>query len=381
MSTQRHKGILSSRFLTLCAANWFLHIYIYAMIPLAAVHTLHLGGTLLHTAWGVLAFSAGMFLPGPFGAHLMERRVRKSVFLKALLVLGPAVSVGYAFTTIKEVFLALQLVQGMAFGVAQTALGATLVNDVLHSSQRNRGDLLYGWAGRIGVPLGLFAGYVATFLVPFPDVFWWLLIPCALSFVLVAQTEIPVKAPVKVPLLTLDRFFLPKSLPLGLSLLAAPWAIGRMAGSQPDVTAFLALAAGVAAACLVQYFVRHRVGQRTIVAQAYALIVAAMLLLSLVPSPLASLIAYALAGMGAGGVSSRHLMDWVCTSRHCQRGTAQNTYLLLWRLSFALGLLVSAAGCFDGFLPDALLCLGSFAVYAVWVTPLCRRLQAEQQNG
>ncbi len=381
MSTQRHKGILSSRFLTLCAANWFLHIYIYAMIPLAAVHTLHLGGTLLHTAWGVLAFSAGMFLPGPFGAHLMERRVRKSVFLKALLVLGPAVSVGYAFTTIKEVFLALQLVQGMAFGVAQTALGATLVNDVLHSSQRNRGDLLYGWAGRIGVPLGLFAGYVATFLVPFPDVFWWLLIPCALSFVLVAQTEIPVKAPVKVPLLTLDRFFLPKSLPLGLSLLAAPWAIGRMAGSQPDVTAFLALAAGVAAACLVQYFVRHRVGQRTIVAQAYALIAAAMLLLSLGPNPLASLIAYVLAGMGAGGVSSRHLMDWISTSRHCQRGTAQNTYLLLWRLSFALGFLVSAAGCFGSFLPDALLCLGSFAVYAVWVTPLCRRLQAEQQNG
>lgn len=381
MSTQRHKGIFSSRFLTLCAANLFLHIYIYAMVPLAVEHTLHLGGSLLDAAWGVLAFSVGMFLPGPFGAHLMERRVRKTVFLKALLVLGPVVSVGYVLATVKEVFLALQLVQGMAFGVAQTALGATLVNDVLHSNQRNKGDLLYGWAGRIGVPLGLFAGYVATFVFAFFDVFWWLLIPCALSFVLVAQTEIPVKAPVKVPLFTLDRFFLPKSLPLALSLLAAPWAIGRIAGSQPDVSAFLALAAGVAVACLVQYFVRHRVGQRTIVAQAYALVIVGLVVLNFKPSGLGSLIAYALVGMGAGGVSSRHLMDWICTSRHCQRGTAQNTYLLLWRLSFALGFLVSAAGCFGNFLPDALLCIGSFLVYAVWVSPLCRRLQAEQQNG
>ncbi len=366
--------------MALCTANLFLHIYIYAMIPLAAVHTLHLGGSLLHTAWGVLAFSVGMFLPGPFGAHLMERRVRKSVYLKALLILGPLVSVGYAVTTVKEVFLVLQLVQGMAFGVAQTALGATLVNDVLHSNQRNRGDLLYGWAGRIGVPLGLFTGYVATFLFPFPDVFWWLLLPCALSFVLVAQTEIPVKAPVKVPLLTLDRFLLPRSFPLALSLLAAPWTIGRIAGSQPDVAAFLALAVGVVLACLTQYFVRKRVGQRTLVTAAYALVAAGMLTLSFCPNALAEIIAYALVGIGVGGVSSRHLMDWICTSRHCQRGTAQNTYMLMWRLSFALGFVASASGRLWGYWVDAALCALSLLVYVCWASPLCRRLQAAEQK-
>lgn len=103
--------------------------------------------------------------------------------------------------------LAIQLLQGVAYGVSQTALGTTLVNDTLLSRQRNKGDIIYGWAGRIGIPLGLFLGYGLSLGLPVPQAYFWALIPCALSFVLVAQTVVPIKAPVKVPLLTFDRFF------------------------------------------------------------------------------------------------------------------------------------------------------------------------------
>ena len=86
MSVQVHNGLKSSRFINMCVANWFLHIYVYAMIPLLSLQTLGLGSEARWVGWGVLAFAIGMVLPGPFGAYLMERRSRKDVFLKALLL-------------------------------------------------------------------------------------------------------------------------------------------------------------------------------------------------------------------------------------------------------------------------------------------------------
>ena len=233
MSVQVHNGLKSSRFINMCVANWFLHIYVYAMIPLLSLQTLGLGSEARWVGWGVLAFAIGMVLPGPFGAYLMERRSRKDVFLKALLLLGPIATLGYVNAYDVCHLLALQLIQGVAFGISQTALGTTLVNDILLSKQRNKGDIIYGWAGRIGIPLGLFLGYVLSHTFPMTYAYWWALIPCAMSFILVAQTPVPIKAPVKVAFVTFDRFFLPSSLPMGLSMFAAPWTLGRIAGALP----------------------------------------------------------------------------------------------------------------------------------------------------
>ena len=233
MSVQVHNGLKSSRFINMCVANWFLHIYVYAMIPLLSLQTLGLGSEARWVGWGVLAFAIGMVLPGPFGAYLMERRSRKDVFLKALLLLGPIATLGYVNAYDVCHLLALQLIQGVAFGISQTALGTTLVNDILLSKQRNKGDLIYGWAGRIGIPLGLFLGYTLSHTFPMTYAYWWALIPCAMSFILVAQTPVPIKAPVKVAFVTFDRFFLPSSLPMGLSMFAAPWTLGRIAGALP----------------------------------------------------------------------------------------------------------------------------------------------------
>ena len=92
MSTQVHNRLSSSRFINMCVANWFLHIFIFATVPLLAVLVENLGGTPAWTGYAVLAFAVGMVIPGPFGAHLMERRSRKEVFLKAALVAGPVVT-------------------------------------------------------------------------------------------------------------------------------------------------------------------------------------------------------------------------------------------------------------------------------------------------
>lgn len=371
MSVQVHNGLNSSRFINMCVANWFLHIYIYATIPLLSLQTIRLGCETRWLGWCVLAFAIGMVLPGPFGAHLMERRSRKEVFLKALILLGPIATMGYAYAYEPRHLLMLQLLQGIAFGISQTALGTTLVNDILLSKQRNKGDIIYAWAGRTGIPLGLFLGYMLSLSFPITYAYWWALIPCALSFVLVAQTPVPIKAPVKVPFVTLDRFFLPSSLPMGLSMFAAPWVMGRIAGALPNAqswlfgSAYLCMSLGVLCAFLMQLFIRRRLGQRTLVSMGYILIVIGLLLIRL-PNVIAGNVGDVLLGCGIGAVSSRHLMDWVTKSAHCQRGTAQNTYMILWRWSFTLGFICSCCYGLSSVAIDVCLCATSLIFYLFW---------------
>lgn len=371
MSVQVHNGLKSSRFINMCVANWFLHIYIYAIIPLLSLQVLHMGCETRWLGWCVLAFAIGMVLPGPFGAHLMERRSRKEVFLKALILLGPITTLGYAYAYDVRHLMVLQLLQGIAFGISQTALGTTLVNDILLSKQRNKGDIIYAWAGRTGIPLGLFLGYMLSLSFPMTYAYWWALIPCALSFVLVAQTQVPIKAPVKVPFVTFDRFFLPSSLPMGLSMFAAPWVMGRIAGALPSAqswlfgSAYLCLSLGVLCAFLVQLFIRRRLGQRTLVSMGYILIVVGLLLINL-PNVIAGNVGDVLLGCGIGAVSSRHLMDWVTKSAHCQRGTAQNTYMILWRWAFTLGFICSCCYGLSNIAIDVCLCATSLIFYLFW---------------
>lgn len=371
MAIQVHNGLTGSRFVNMCVANWFLHIYVFAIIPLIATHVARLQESVQWVGWSVMLFAVGMVLPGPFGAHLMERRSRKEIFLKALLVLGPLATLGYVVAADLRLILAMQLLQGMAFGVSQTALGTTLVNDILLSKQRNKGDIIYGWAGRIGIPLGLFLGYVLSITISLQQAYWWVLVPCALSFVLVAQTTVPIKAPVKVSVITFDRFFLPSSIPLGLSMFAAPWTLGRIAGVLPHSSswllssAYVCLSLGVLFAFLMQIFIQRRVEQRKLMTVGYLTIIAGLVLISY-PNVVLGNVGDVLLGCGVGAVSSRHLMDWVTKSAHCQRGTAQNTYMICWRWAFSLGLLCT---CFIGLQDvwiDIALCAVSLILYVLW---------------
>ena len=192
-----------------------------------------------------------------------------------------------------------------------------------------------------------------------------------MSFILVAQTPVPIKAPVKVDFVTFDRFFLPSSLPMGLSMFAAPWTLGRIAGALPMKqdwlfsSSYLFLSLGVLCAFLTQLFIRRRLGQRTLVSMGYLLVVLGLILVSQLHVVL-GYVGDVLLGCGVGAVSSRHLMDWVTKSAHCQRGTAQNTYIILWRWSFSLGLMASCIYGLNNLTIDACLCIASLIFYLFW---------------
>lgn len=368
MSASPSNDLTGSRFINLCVANWFLQIYIASLIPLLYTQLQGWGASPELLGWAVIAFGVGMILPGPFGACLMERQSRKAVCVKSIIVFGPLATIGFLLAVNPVWLIVLQGIQGVAFGIAQTALGSTLVNDVLHSSHRNRGDLVFAWAGRLGLPLGMFIGCVLSFIFPLRQAYLWALVACMMALLYIIPTNIPIKAPVKVPVVTLDRFFLPKSFPLCLSLFAAAWVMGRVIGGFPEGYAYLFIALGVLVAFLTQLFLRHRIEQRILVCLSYLLIIGSLVILQS-SNIYVLFVGYSLIGVGVGAVSSRHLMDWIDTAEHCQRGTAQNTYMITWRLAFSAGFLAGCYNLFPNFVCEGIFCALSLILYACWVSP------------
>lgn len=365
MDSSVRNGLQGARFRCLCAANFFLHLYVYLLIPLLSARLGQFGAGVAPVAWAVAAFALGMALPGPFAARLMERRSRKSVCLGAVAVLGFCATPAYVRAAAPVHFVLLYGLQGVAFGLAQTALGTTLVNDVLPSRERDRGDVCYAWAGRVGIPLGVMLGLLLVRFVPMPQAWWWTLLPCTFAFLLVGQTPVPLKAPVSVPWVTWDRFLLPHTLPLSFTLFAAPFVLGGLVAAQ-GIKGMTCLAAGCAAACLFRMEDRLRAGRRAALAVGYTLLLLGLAGMAFSDGMGWGWLPLFFAGWGVASVSAAHLKHWLVLSDHCQRGTAQNTYMLSWRAGFACGFCVAA------FRPDAAvscaqpLCLLCLAAYFLW---------------
>lgn len=364
MSVSQRCRLQGSRFLCLCFSNWFLNIYVWAIVPLMAYQSGTVPTYGAGVAWAVLAFAVGMLLPGPCCARLLEWRSRKTVYLKSLVAMAILSLVAWmGGPGLQTITYGLS---GLCFGIAQTALGSTLVNDVLLSPYRNRGDIVYAWAGRLGMPVGLLLGVLMPTFMPLGQAWLCAVAACGLAFILVAQTPVPVKAPVRVPLFTCDRFILPRTLPLSLSLLPAPLALGMVIATAGTVMqTLLCIGIGFTVVFVVQLCVRRHVSQLLAVGTGYALMLAGLAIHYLACGPMVPQASLILLSMGAAVVMSRHLIDWVTWADHCQRGTAQNTCLLVSRLSFGAGFLV---GVLCGRLSEWLLisaCVVAMLIYTI----------------
>lgn len=368
MSSSKSNTFFHENFINLCTANWCLHVYVFSLIPLFFKHAAAIESAPSIVGWAMLLFSLGMLIPGPCGAHLMEKYSRKQVFLNAMVSISIIPTLIFIYLPNAAGLLLGQAIQGMAFGIAQTALGTTMVNDILQSKTRDRGDVIYAWVGRLGIPIGIFFGYVLTHILPITESFWWSLIPCALAYLLVARTQVPIKAPVNTPLITCDRFILPHSLPLTLSMLAGPWMLGRIVGNFKSEAFFFPLIFGTVFALLIQYAMQKKNYRNFMVSFSYTLLIGAIALGAYSKGEYSRHIEF-LIGAGVALVSAQHLKDWLSTASHCQRGTAQNTYMISWRIAFSLGFAVSVCFTSVNIGYDLLLCGISLSTYIFWVVP------------
>lgn len=342
MGGSRPAGIWSASLVRMCAANFMLSASCYMLVPLLCGRETYTGGHAMPCGMALAAFFAGMLLPGPFYARLVETCSRKRLFLRAALLLAMTVVLSL-YAVPERLRLAVFPVQGILFGTAQMALGGTLVNDLLASDRRTAAGILYAACGRLAWP----AGWMAGLLLPtrFPSHYGLAAAVggCLLAWILIAPLKVPLKAPLNVPLLSLDRFWQTEAWPLFLAALPVSVSAGMWMAGLSALPSCALLLGGLVLGEVLRQALFRRTDDRLEMTAGLLLIAAGWALPTDGTVP-PSLVGQLVFGAGTGISTARLLKCFMSLSGHCRRGTAQNTCLLSWFLGLPAGLLIASAG-------------------------------------
>jgi hypothetical protein len=154
--------------------------------------------------------------------------------------------------------------------------------------------------------------------------------------VLILMVHFPFRVPSDhVSVMSLDRFFLEKGWPLFISLQMIMAGVGMLLSLPLAVFDYALMMVGFLLALLAQRFVFPDADLKSEVVSGLLLVLMAELIMLYAPqSPLHT----PLLGLGLGLIGARFLLFFIKLSRHCQRGTAQSSFLLAWESGIALGI-------------------------------------------
>lgn len=338
-------------FMRICVANLLLFISLYMLYPVLPVAMAdRLGIPVSQTGHLYLLFTVGMFLIGPFHNYLVDVYKRKNVCMLAFVAMMAAVA-GYAFVRNLNELLMLCLVQGAAFGLATTA-GITLAIDITNTSFRSSGNLVFSWAARLGMILGIALGVFLFAIYGFESLLYISVAIGALGVLVIAGVYVPFRAPIATKVCSFDRFILPRGLLPAANLVLIAFVPGMLLpvllNSPVNVligavaVPFFAVA-GVGfllTALFIRLFFRGDNKMWVQIVVGLVFLVAALVTLSqtMLPQVTEGLLAAVLLGLGLGLITPEFLTMFVKLSKHCQRGTANTTHLLAWELGIALGI-------------------------------------------
>ena len=194
----------------ICVANLLLFISLYVLFPVLPIEmSERLGLPVTETGVIFLFFTLGMFLIGPFHAYLVDEYKRKHVLLYSALIMLAAV-LGYAFVDGYTKFLLLAAVQGACFGLATTA-GITVAIDITTSARRSAGNMVYAWAARLGMLVGVVLGIGMYKMYGFRMVTYLSVAAGLASIFFASRVYVAFRAPIGVSLCNMDRFLLPRA--------------------------------------------------------------------------------------------------------------------------------------------------------------------------
>lgn len=194
----------------ICTANLLLFASVYMLFPLLPFWMgQQLNIPVTQTGGMFLTFAAALFVVGPFHAFLGDTYKRKKVLLYSLFVMLAA-TLGYAFVDSYPKLLLLAFVQGGCFGLATTA-GITVAIDITPSMHRSRGNILYAWAARLGMLVGVASGVWLYQMYGFQMATYFSVATGLLSMFFVSRSYVAFRAPIGMSLLNIDRFLLQRA--------------------------------------------------------------------------------------------------------------------------------------------------------------------------
>ena len=162
------------------------------------------------------------------------------------------------------------------------------------------------------------------------------------AFLLLSGLRVPFRAPLEPSLFTFDRFWLPRGFRLFVPLFGVCLVAGLLMGRHCGAGFCVFLGVGFWLALWLHRCVFRERLQRELACGFCSLVVAALLL----SCPLADerwlWVVAVFLGCGLGWTTSRYLLSYIRICEHCERGTAQSSYMLGWDMGLLAGFSCSA---------------------------------------
>ncbi len=298
-----------------------------------------------------LFFLAGIWIPGVFTAYLTDRFKRKNVYLFALL--------GCVVTTLPVLYVSghpeglcfLRFMQGACYGYALN-LGNILTTDITSSPKRSRANSIFARLGRSGIWTGIAGAGVSYYMMGAEGIYFFALGCGILSVLCALMLSITFRAPLELPVVSTDRFFLSRTWPEALNLFFVSVIPGLFLSSVLWITfrfyadpllqwvPWAAFIAGTLISFAIRHFLLNKQGHRLQTGISLVFLIIGCIVFSDFNSPYLFPVSLFLLGIGIETAASNFLYTFIRMSHHCERSTANTSYLFSWETGIVLGVCI-----------------------------------------
>lgn len=339
---QNNSSLWKSSFVTLLVVNLLTGIAMYGLLLTEPWVIGRYFQENLSVAGAVVSvFGAGIFLFGPFANYWLDRYKRKSVVLWAQFFML-LFTVATLYRLPEWIYIAARFIQGSAYGLFQIALGSTLLIDLTYTKKRTEAAYWYYWFTRLALALGPMAALLLNFFFDWENVIWLPASLLLLSWLLILQLHVPFRTPLEPKCFSLDRFWLSRGKILFFTLVPVSFLLGLLLPRNYTVYFYGWLFLGFLLSQAVHYFFFRKRDSRMLMLLGFLSLVLVYVFNVLVPEPDVVPFTGLFAGVGGGLLTSRYLIYFMRVAEHCERGTAQSSFMLGWESGLCLGVLCSS---------------------------------------
>jgi len=348
--TNKPTGLWSLNFIYSCAANFMMNFAFYLIMPVLPFFIVENFSAEKAVVGLVLSsYVIATLITRPVSGFLLDSYSRKKIYILSFIFFA-SLFFGYLVSLSILILVIVRILHGLTWGIIATA-GSTIAIDIIPSERRWEGIGYYGLTANLAMALGPLAGTYLHNHYTFTHIFYVSIISSFLGFAIALLIKAPVKIKKVHQALSLDRFILKRSIPVGINfaLLALPYgtmlAFAVMYGKEINVEdtgmffTFLALGVGGSRIFSGKLIDRGKIHFTTMM----GIIILSMsyFLFSFSSSEFLYFTSAFLIGVGYGTIFPAFLYLFINMAHHNQRGTANSTYLTSFDLGIGLGMIMA----------------------------------------
>ena len=353
-NTPVHMRLWNHDLWRLAISNMLLTMTVYMQVVALPQWLNQLFGSRFQVGMVMGIYGLGLFTMGGFCNYLVQYCRRNHVYLASVLAMVVSLLVlyyliHYGISVSGDgsfyILLAQRFIYGAAFGLAEMVMLSSLVIDVSESFQRTEANYGVSWFGRIAIALGAIVACIVQKWFGIGEIVLCTCLCCALAVLLTERVNFPFKAPEdNVARFSFDRFLLPDGWLLFFNLLLITIPVGLILSHSHHISFYATMTAGFFLSLIAEKYVFAEADLKSESVVGLILMGCTLLILEYNPG-FAGYIPPLFLGFSVGIIGSRFLLFSIKLSHHCQRGTSQSSFFLVWEFGISIGLF--GGFCFD----------------------------------